>query len=153
MNVDDLFNSSPELLVTGLEKYQQNLVNALLSSTSGDYERAADLWLSATPAQTAGFGGDNSHFKLYREKVIDELEKFVCGTDDSYQVDRERINEKADATREYIIGVLSAGIGSHLGVSGAFIAPIIVLVIMSLGKISVHAWCELRKEKRTVIPQ
>jgi predicted PurR-regulated permease PerM len=46
-----------------------------------------------------------------------------------------------------LIGVLSAAIGKTLGVAGTFIAPIIVLLLMSFGKMAINAWCEMRKEQ------
>jgi hypothetical protein len=145
MNIDSFFISSPEELIMCLEDYQQDLVNALLAETNNDYEKAADLWLSATPSQTAGFGGDTSHLKIYRDKIVDEIEKFVCGNDNSYQRDKEILQGNANATQQYIIGVLSTAIGGQLGVAGAFIAPIIVLLVISFGKISINAWCEMRR--------
>lgn len=148
MSIEDLYQSSPVFLIDALEPYQQNLINDLLSVTDNDFAKAAELWLSATPSQTAWFGGSKSHSGVYLEKVVEEIEKFVCGTDDSYQNYRDKLSETTDASQKYIVGVLSTAIGANLGVAGAFIAPIIVLVIMSFGRISINAWCALRKEKR-----
>jgi len=147
MTIDDFFCSSPEVLLSGLEDYQQALVNELLAATGGNYEKAADLWLGATPAQTVGFGGDHSHNKIYRDKIVDEIEKFVCGSDDTYQRDRVKILENASATQQYVVAVLSTAIGGNLGIAGAFLAPLIVLLIISFGKISINAWCEMRKKR------
>jgi hypothetical protein len=44
---------------------------------------------------------------------------------------------------------MSAAIGKTLGAAGAFIAPVIVLLILSIGKMAVNAWCEMRKETRS----
>lgn len=151
MTIDDFFLLDSDELIHGLEPYQQELVLNLLSAFDNDYMKTVDAWLQASPAQTAGFGGDpkKSNSKLYREKVWEELEKFICGTDSSYDDDRKKISNHVEATENYIVGVLSVAIGTHLGVAGAFIAPIIVVLIMSLGKIGRNAWCSMRKESRT----
>lgn len=147
MSINDYFQSPPEFLISSLEPYQQELINELLKAAEGDFERAADLWLNASPAQTAAFGGEKEHLKVYREKITDEIEKFICGTDESYSAEREKLQNNSDATQQYIVGVLSTAIGAHLGVAGAFIAPVIVLVIISFSKIALNAWCEMRKER------
>lgn len=148
MTLDAFFQLGQEDLLLGLEPYQQELIKDLLSKNS--YLNAVDLWLQASPSQTAEFGGDpdKSKSKVYRDKLVEEIEKFVCGTDVSYEEDRNKILEQKDASQQYIIGVLSSAIGSKFGVVGTFIAPVIVILIMSFEKMSIKAWCEYRKTIR-----
>lgn len=54
------------------------------------------------------------------------------------------MDKQGDVTKEVIISVMSAAIGSVIGVAGAFIAPIIVLLLLALGAIVKNAWCETR---------
>jgi hypothetical protein len=83
--------------------------------------------------------------KIYREKLLDEFEKFFCG-DESYEDERKKISESIEKTKQYIIGVLSSAIGTKMGVTRTFIAPVIALLIMSMGKMRVNAWCAMRVE-------
>lgn len=150
MTIEGLFELSNEELLSCLESYQQDLLKEVLKANDNDYLKTVDLWLMATPSQTVEFGGnpEKSKSRVFRDKLIEEIEKFVCGTDDTYTEDRKKIAENTDATQQYIIGVLSTAIGAHLGVVGVFIAPIIVIILMSFGKIGLNAWCSLQKEKR-----
>lgn len=146
MTIEDFTQLEPRELIGSLDNYQQEIVLALLKATNNNYLEAADKWLSASPSNTAKFGGDSSHSTIYREKVVEEIEKFLCGNEPSYVEEREKLKEQSDKSQKYIIGVLSTAIGSQLGVAGVFIAPVIVLIIISMGKICINAWCEMRKE-------
>lgn len=146
MTIEDFTQLEPRELIGSLDNYQQEIVLALLKATNNNYLEAADKWLSASPSNTAKFGGDSSHSTIYREKVVEEIEKFLCGNEPSYEEEREKLKEQSDKSQKYIIGVLSTAIGSQLGVAGVFIAPVIVLIIISMGKICINAWCEMRKE-------
>ena len=102
----------------------------------------------ASPSNTAKFGGDSSHSAIYRDKIVLEVERFLCGNDPVYEKERRELQLNSDKTQQYIIGVLSTAIGSQLGVVGTFISPVIVLIIISMGKMCINAWCEMRKEIR-----
>ena len=146
MTIEDFTQLEPRELIGSLDNYQQEIVLALLKATNNNYLEAADKWLSASPSNTAKFGGDSSHSTIYREKVVEEIEKFLCGKEPSYEEEREKLKAQSDKSQKYIIGVLSTAIGSQLGVAGVFIAPVIVLIIISMGKICINAWCEMRRE-------
>lgn len=147
MIFDDFLQLDAETLISSLENYQQELVVALINEENGDYKKAADDWLSANPSNTVPFGGEKNRSSIFREKVFEELEKFICGCDEGrYDKDREELEAQKDLSKEAIISVLSACIGSYIGVTGAFIAPVIVLLLLSIGKIVKNAWCEMRKD-------
>lgn len=146
MVLDDFLQLNSEELISCLENYQQDLVRALITASNGDFNKAADNWLSASPSNTAQFGGEHKRPSVFREKVFEEVEKFVCGCDEGrYDSAREELNKQGDMTKEAIISVMSAAIGSVIGVAGAFVAPIIVLILLSIGQIVKNAWCEARK--------
>lgn len=146
MVLDDLLMLDSEELISSLENYQQELVRILITASNGDYNKAADNWLSASPSNTAQFGGEHKKPSVFREKVFEEVEKFICGCDEGrYDSSREELNKQGNTTKEAIISVMSAAIGGVIGVAGAFIAPIIVLILLSIGKIVKNAWCETRK--------
>lgn len=135
-------------LLSSIDNFQSEIIKAFLASTSNDYLESADYWLNASTANTAKFGGEPNTTKLYRDKLLEELEKFLCG-DQQYEDDRNKIAESTDKSQKYIIGVMSAAIGKTLGAAGAFIAPVIVLLILSIGKMAINAWCAMRKDARS----
>lgn len=137
--------------ISSLEQYQSDLVKELLDNSQGDCLLAADKWLTANISQTVVFGGDGKKKNIFRDKLFEEVEKFVCGCDDGrYDKEREELGNNADYAKETIISVISASIGAQLGVAGTFIAPAIVLIFQSLGKIVINAWCEAQKTKRSL---
>lgn len=142
-----LIQSEQDELLTTIDSFQVDILKSFLVSTSNDYLKSADYWLNASTANTARFGGEPNKTKIYRDKLLEELEKFICG-DAQYEEDRKKIGESADKSQKYIIGVMSVAIGKSLGVAGTFIAPVIVLLILSIGKMAVNAWCAMRKEER-----
>ncbi len=144
-----IIQAEPEELLSSLDDFQAEILKIFLTTTSNNYLGSADKWLNATTANTAQFGGDPNRGKVYIEKLIDEVEKFLCG-DELYEGDRKKIAESTDKSLKYIIGVMSVAIGKIIGVAGTFIAPVIVLLIMSFGKMAINAWCAMRKETRNM---
>ena len=144
--LDKVLKSERGELLDTMPPFQKEIVISFLEQKNDDYLEAAELWLNSTPSNTAKFGAEQKKEKLYRDKLIDEIEKFFCG-DERYSEERKKIAENGDQNQKYIIGVMSAAIGQTLGVAGTFIAPVIVLILLSFGKMAVNAWCELRKEK------
>lgn len=150
MTLDELLQVSDKDLIASLSGYQQELVMCLIEQAGGDYNAAADNWLSASPSNTYKFGGEKRHSSIFREKVFEELEKFICGCDDGrYSKERKELEEHADYSKEVIISVISAAIGNSIGVASVYIAPVIVLLLLSIGKVVKNAWCETMKAKRT----
>jgi hypothetical protein len=140
-----IIQSDQETLLSSLPDFQAEIIRSFLVSTTNDYLQSADNWLNANTPNTAKFGGRPKNAKIYREKLILELEKFLCD-DDCYVEDIKKISESTDKSQKYIIGVMSAAIGNTLGTVGTFIAPVIVLLFINMGKISINAWCAMRKE-------
>lgn len=149
MTLEDFFLLDEDSLFGCLEDYQQSIIKELVLASNGDYLEAANKWLGANMQQTVVFGGEGKKSSIYRDKVFGELEKFVCGCDDgTYDEEREQLRKNGATGKEYIISILSAAIGAKIGVAAAFVAPIIVLIIQSLGKIVINAWCESLIAKR-----
>ena len=149
MTLQEYIQLGSEEQISSLEQYQYDLIKQLLNNSQGDYLLAADQWLSANISQTVVFGGEGNKKNIFRDKLFEEIEKFICGCDDGrYDKEREELGNNADYAKETIISVISAAIGAQLGVAGAFVAPAIVLIFQSLGKIVINAWCEAQKVKR-----
>jgi hypothetical protein len=148
--LSNILKVEPNKLLNALDNYQEEIIRTFLISSSNNYLECADKWLNATTANTAKFGGDPNRAKIYREKLMEELEKFLCG-DMQYEEDRKKISESKDKTEKYIIGVISTAIAKTIGTAGAFIAPIIVLLLISIGKMALNAWCAMRKEIKSTV--
>lgn len=142
---DQLINANQDEILASLDGFQVEILASFLIQTKNDYVESADKWLNATTANTAQFGGETGKAKIYREKLLDEIEKFFCG-DEIYEEDRKKISDSTEKTKQYFIGVLSSAIGTTMGVAGTFLAPVIALLIMSMGKMGVNAWCAMRAE-------
>lgn len=143
--LSNIIQSDQDALLSSIDDFQVEIIKSFLTSTSNDYLLSADNWLNASTANTAKFGGEPNKAKIYRDKLLEELEKFLCG-DQRYEDDRKKIAESTDKSQKYIIGVMSVAIGKTLGAAGPFIAPVIVLLILSIGKMAINAWCAMRKE-------
>lgn len=151
MTLEEFIQLDRDSMIGSLEAYQQDVVKQLIDASDGNTLIAADKWLDANMEQTVVFGGEGKKKHGYREKIFIELEKFVCGCDDgTYDCERNQLKENGIAGKEYIISILSAAIGAKLGLAAAFIAPTIVLIFQSLGKITIKAWCAQMKEQRSV---
>jgi hypothetical protein len=140
--LDILFSSEPEDLLRTLPQYQQEIINSLLQKES-DYLLVVDKWLTSKPTNTFGFGGDSRNPSLYKDVVLDELEKFICG-DKKYSEDRKKLG----TTTNVAVGAIAHAIGASLGVAGAYILPVVVLLIINAGKLPLNAWCEYRKNNK-----
>ena len=144
--LDDIFDLQEEELISSLPGFQTKILKELLAVDS-DHLSVADKWLNAKPSNTVGFGGAGIRNHIYRDKILEELEKFVCG-DEKYQLDREKLGSATNGTVQYIIGSIATAIGSTMGITGAVIAPVIVLLLITGGKISKNGWCEARRAIR-----
>lgn len=144
--LDILFQSNPNELIHILDQYQVEIIETLLAKNSNNYLETADLWLAGTiPNNTAQFGGELNKSKVYREKLLEEFEKFVCGHD-FYEEDRKKIQKATGSSVSYTTHVIISAVALKIGVVGPFIAPAIILIIVALGKIPLNAWCAMRQE-------
>jgi len=150
--LSQLIQSDQVTLLLSIDDFQSDIIKAFLYSNSNDFLASADNWLNASTANTAQFGGEPNKAKIYRDKLIEELEKFLCG-DKQYEDDRKKIAESSDKSQKYMIGVISSAIGKTLGTAGPFIAPVIVLLILSTGKMAINAWCEMRKDEKKTLKE
>jgi hypothetical protein len=141
----DLFKQPSDIWLTALPAYQRKLATTLLSSgTSPDV--AAERWLSAAPTDTHPFGTIPSP-RPYLDKLLDELEAFLCG-DPKYESDRLKLAAESKPTQAFVVAAISVSIAPKIGTSAPLVAPVIVLLIMTAGKLGLNAWCAIRKESR-----
>ncbi|CAD5938003.1 hypothetical protein NO976_01790 [Planktothrix agardhii] len=125
-----------------LPKYQQVRVS---STTS--YEDAAKQWLDAMPENTFPFGAERAK-NVFLEKVQDEIEKFLCG-DEKYADERKELLSSSELLQTTFVSAVSAAIASTIGAAATYVMPIVVLLFMTMGKITLNAWCQMRRDSKT----
>lgn len=143
--IDAIFQD--EKILDSLDDYQKEVITQLIKINNYDYDIVAEKWLQTISPNISKFGGNQSQISLYKEKVYDEIEKFLCDKD-SYEEEKNKLKESKDNSVKFIIAFISSAIGNYLGAASAYVAPIVVLFVLNAGNISINAWCELRKEKK-----
>lgn len=144
--IQALFHGDGAQWLDGLPKYQRDLIAQLLSSGSTP-EEAAEQWLTVVPCDTAPFGAEPNS-RQFMDRVWDEVAAFLCG-DLKYDADRKRLLAESKATHAYVVGAISTAIGPVVGVSAPLVAPMVALLLLSLGKCVLNAWCAGRKQRTT----
>jgi len=138
----------PEINITewlrSIPKYQREIVSDLLEHNTP--EEAASIWLDSSTQNNSPFSSEGAN-KKFSEYVFKEIHKLLCGNP-IYSEERNELNKilKNSGSKEAIISSISAAIGSQLGLATAFIAPAVVLLLITAGKVTVNAWCEMHKE-------
>ncbi len=143
--LDKLFQVDSEEWLTALPKYQQVRVSQLLGSTSS-YEEAAKQWLEAMPEKTFPFGAERAK-NIFLEKVQDEIEKFLCG-DEKYADERKELLSSSELLQTTFVSAISAAIAPTIGAAATYVMPIVVLLFMTMGKITLNAWCQMRRDSK-----
>jgi hypothetical protein len=144
---DNLLNDDPNQWLDCLPAYQKTSVQELLAKNSAD--EVAAKWLTASFASTFAFGAQvNPNSSVFREKLKEELEAFLCGSP-KYNAERKQFLSLSKDGRTYLVGALSVAIAPHLGASAVFLAPAIILLLYSFGKVSIRAWCSVQEQARS----
>ena len=87
--LNNITQADQEQLLGSIDDYQADIVKAFLKSTSNDYLKSADYWLNAGPANTAKFGGEPNKTKIYRDKLLEELETLQPETEETIIVSND----------------------------------------------------------------
>lgn len=140
---EGLFEGESSTWLEVLPKFQKEIIDQLFSQGKTP-EEAASAWLSAGPRDTYPFGVEKG-ISLFLEKVLSELEAFLCG-DPKYKEDRSKLSKLPKESHAYFVGVISSAVAPVVGSSGAVLAPAIAILLFNMGKITLNAWCSMRKE-------
>lgn len=147
--LDALFEGDPQEWINALAPYQREPIEDLLGRGLS-YESIADNWLTASAENTFRFGTENraGDTNVFRDKLLFEIEEFLCGSE-RYEKERAGLFGEKSSMTTYVISALSVAIAPSLGVTATFLVPIIALTLASFGKVTVNAWCGTRKLLRT----
>lgn len=143
MDLNTMLSADDPNWVASLPKYQQSIIDQFLQGGASP-EEAAARWLSASgPANTFPFGAVRGGSVFY-EKLVEEVEAFLCGAE-RYNEDRKQFFAEFKAKHAYIVGGISAAIAPALGTAAPLIAPAVALTLLTVGRITLNAWCSSRK--------
>lgn len=140
-NIDSLLEDEPIKWVQELPEYQRDAIEKLLSR-GASFEEVAQAWISASAENTFRFSattpvGDKGVFLANLKR---EIRGFLCG-DKKYKKEREGLFGAKGLARTYVVSTMAVAIAPHLTVASAVISPLIALVLASIGKIALNAWC------------
>lgn len=144
-SLDDYFTGNLDNWIESLPKYQQDRLNSLLS-TGISPEEAANKWLSANVENTYPFGAEKKD-NVFIDRILDEIRNFLCGSEE-YESVRSKISSNGNIVHAYFVGVLAAAIAPKLGLAAVFLAPVIALLLASIGQVSLNAWCKTQEASK-----
>ena len=144
-DIDEIFSVAPNSWIESLNTYQKSVISQLYAQTN-DYEVVAKEWLTAVIPTNVPFGTQKNP-SIFFEKVLDEIEAFFTG-DERYKDSRLAILKESGGVQSYVVGSISAALAPVLGTSAVFLAPVIAIVLLIIGRIGLNAWIATRREKR-----
>ena len=142
----EIFAVDPKTWLDTMKPYQRNIANVIYTETK-DYEEVAKRWLTADSLPNNVPFGTKKTSSIFYEKVLDEIEAFFSG-DEKYENCRIEILKESGIVQSYIVGVLSIALAPILEKAAPFLAPVISIVLFTIGKIGLNAWLTMRKEQR-----
>lgn len=141
--LETMLSDEPGDWLTGLPAYQRESFEQLLSR-GASYRDAAATWLTATTSQTAPFGAvAPSPGPSFLERLYTEIGDFICGST-KYKKERDDLFGKKGLARTYVVSAIAVAVSPALGLSATVLAPAVALLLASIGKIAVNAWCASR---------
>lgn len=141
--LQDLFTADTNWL-DALPSYQSKSIYQLIEQGK-TYEEVAISWLTANgPSNTYPFGAQDTK-SLFYEKLMEEVESFIC-REDSYVEEKKKIMTQFKTGDVYIVTIISTIISPVVGASSVLIAPAIALILMTILRMGLNAWCSLRKD-------
>lgn len=138
--IEEIENISLEEWLSPLKKYQKDSISVLIDKYGED--DAITKWLTAKgPSNNVSFGGepisDNSPFI---DRFKDEFKKFICNHPD-YERQRTSLNLESPVVKSIFISVISSAIGATIGFTATLLAPVIAIMLSTVGQIGVNAYC------------
>jgi len=141
--LDALLTDEPAKWVSELPEFQRKAIQELVKA-GRSYDEIAGLWLTATAENTFRFGASTplGSKTSFLDSVKKELRAFLCG-DRRYKKERDGLFGGNGVTRTTVVSALSVAIAPHVGMAAPVLVPIITLVIASMGKVAINAWCKV----------
>jgi len=141
MDLDKMMGEDPNLWISELPEFQRASITQLLGR-GASFEEVAQAWLTASASNTFRFSASTqiADKGSFLKNVKRELRAFLCG-DKKYKEERDGLFGQSSNARTLVVSCIAVAIAPHISVAAAVIAPVIALLLASLGKITVNAWC------------
>ncbi|MEQ1673526.1 MAG: hypothetical protein ABL865_00590 [Candidatus Nitrotoga sp.] len=131
---DDLDNWLKEL-----KPYQRAILKEFL--ITNDAEQSAEKWLTTTGSPNiAAFGGTENP-KPFWERFKNEFHRFLCD-ETAYTEEKKTLSAESPISKAMVISVISSALGATLGLSATLLAPATTLLLYTVGKMSIAAYCQ-----------
>ncbi|MCP9826493.1 hypothetical protein KBY78_14020 [Synechococcus sp. EJ6-Ellesmere] len=121
-----------------LKPYQRSIINVFLKEDS--LEEAAEKWLSTTGSPNIVPFGGNQNSKPFWDRFSVEVRKFLCD-DEAYVEEKKLLSSESEVSKAILVSTISAAIGATLGFTATLLAPPVTLLICSVGRIGINAYC------------
>ena len=140
-DIDTLLNDEPIKWIQELPHFQRDAIETLLANGSS-FEDVAQVWISASAENTYRFAAAApvGNKGAFLDNLKKEVRAFLCG-DKKYKKEREGLFGEKGVARAYVVSAMAVAIAPHLSVAAAVISPLIALVLASIGKVALNAWC------------
>ena len=141
-----LLDDDPIKWVQGLPEYQRDTIEKLLASGSS-FDDVAQAWINASAENTYRFAATSQvgNKGAFLENLRTEIRSFLCG-DKKYKKERDGLFGEKGVARTYVVSAMAVAIAPYLSVASAVISPLIALVLASIGKVALNAWCATQYE-------
>jgi len=134
----DIPNIELDEWLSTLKPYQSKTLKELIASSTPD--EAAEKWITATgPQNTISFGGEKDT-KPFWNNFKEEFKKFICDGE-AYTEERNALLAEGPISNALMVSVISSAIGAQIGFAATLLAPAVVVLLYSIGKIGRNAYC------------
>ena len=121
-----------------LKPYQKNTISELLKHLSP--EEAAEKWITASGSgNIIPFGGARDT-RPFWDRFQDEFKKFLCD-EKAYANDKKALFSEGPIAKALLISIVSAAIGATIGYTATLLAPAVAILLFTIGKIGLNAYC------------
>jgi len=141
VTIDTLLDDDPIKWVQELPEYQRDTIERLLASGSS-FDDVAQAWISASAENTYRFSASTpvGNKGAFLENLRKEIRAYLCG-DKKYKKERDGLFGENGVARTYVVSAMAVAIAPHLSVASVVISPLIALILASIGKVTLNAWC------------
>lgn len=144
----EIENTSLDVWLETLKPFQRKAIKKMLANNGDDEEKVAELWLSSFgPINTVTFGGvpTTASRKNYFQCLKGELNKLICGND-VYEIERTKILNSGNLVNVAASAKIASVIAPIIGISISVLAPALVLMLHTISKMTVNAYCSMIKQ-------
>jgi hypothetical protein len=124
-----------------LPPYQRDSIIEL-QGKGQSLDQITETWLGASAMTTAPFSSGSSPQPApsFLSKLKDEIAAFLCGAE-RYEDERTKVLGQAKHLPTVVVSAISVAIAEYVNVTAAVLMPVVALILASLSKISLNAWC------------